>query len=252
MEDKNQKLLKAYTTAKKFIPKEEVIGIQKEKILHKTIKYFLEENDSFHEIKVKKSNHGMLYADVLRGNHIYEIQTRGFNLLRSKLDEFLKFYNITIVHPIGYIKYIYKIDETGEIKGPKKSPKKGNVFDIFKELYKIKQYLKNPNLSIKIILLNMDEYRHIVQKKHYKSSGFIKEVQIPKEYVNEIDLKNTSDYIKLLESLNLPDEFTSSIFAKATKLTLAKASTALNVLNYLEAVERIGKDGKKYIYKIKE
>ena len=250
MEDMNQKLSTAHTIAKNYKPDTEVIGIQKEKILHKTLKYFLEPSSDFHEIKVSKNTKGVLYADILKDNHIYEIQTRGFNNLRSKLDVFLKTYQVTIVHPIAYIKHIYKISETGEIEGPKKSPKKGSAFLVFHELYKIKQYLNDPNLSIKILLLNMDEYRHIVPKKHYKSSGSIKEVQIPTEYVKEINLSSKTDYINLLDTLNLPIEFTSSMFAKATKLTLPKATTALNVLNHLEAVIRIGKDGRKYLYRI--
>ena len=41
MQDNNQKFINAYYLAKDCVKKENVIGIQKEKILHKTIKYYL-------------------------------------------------------------------------------------------------------------------------------------------------------------------------------------------------------------------
>lgn len=245
----NDRLKKAYQQAKEFVAEEEVIGIQKEKILHKTLKYYISSDDENHEIKIKKSNKGILYADVLIDKDIYEIQTRSFDKLRSKLDEFLKDYNVTIVFPIPQKKYIYKIEETGEIIGPKKSPKTGKVFDSFKELYKIKPYLTSPNLKLKIILLEIDEYRNVVTKRHSRSSGYIREVQIPKSIYREINLNNKNDYLDYLEEYNLPLEFTSSVFAKAVKIRKAQATIVLNILTYLNVVERIGKEKNSYVYK---
>ena len=69
----------AYDLACSFEAKEQVIGIQKEKILHKTLKYYLCPDDTKHEIKITKENKGVLYADILLDNVIYEIQTRSFN-----------------------------------------------------------------------------------------------------------------------------------------------------------------------------
>lgn len=249
MQDMNEKLSNAYLQATNFEVINEVIGIQKEKILHKTLKYYISSNESNHEIKVKKSNKGILYADVLIDNHIYEIQTRSFNKLRNKLDEFLKEYQVTIVYPIAYKKNIYKIDDKGEVFGPKKSPKTGSVFDAFKELYKIKMYLKKPNISLKIILLEIDEYRTVVEKKHSRSSGYVKEVQIPKMIYDEINLKDQNDYLNYLKNYDLPPEFTSIIFAKCVKIRKPLATLVLNILTYLNVVERIGKDRNSYIYK---
>ena len=49
---------------------------------------------------------------------------------------------------------------------------------------------------------------------------------------------------------DLPEVFTSKVFSKVTKLTIKKATTALNVLTYLNVVERIGKEKNSYLYKI--
>ena len=245
----NERLNIAYKQANEFVKEEELIGIQKEKILHKTLKYYISLDDKNHEIKIKKSDKGILYADVLIDDNIYEIQTRSFDKLRSKLDEFLKDYNVTVVFPIAKRKSIYKILETGEIEGPKKSPKIGKVFDAFKELYKIKKYLLNSNFKLKIILLDIDEYRNIVTKKHSRSSGYIREVQIPKCIYQEIDFKNKKDYLEFLEQFDLPIEFTSTNFAKIVKIRKTQATIVLNILTHLNVVERIGREKNSYVYK---
>lgn len=252
MQEYNDKLQQSYVLATNFIKEENVIGIQKEKILHKTLKYYLCSDETKHEIKIKKSNSGILYADVYDNEMIYEIQTRGFDKLRNKLSEFLIEHKVTIVHAIAHKKNIYKVFETGEIEGPTKSPKTGKVFEVFKELYKIKSYLNNPNLSLKIFLIDMDEYRYVVEKKHARSSGYVREKQIPKSIYHIYDFKGKNDYIKLLEDLNLEENFTSLDLKKNAKINKTLSTVTLNILTHLEVVERIGKKGNNYIYKIKK
>ena len=252
MQNYNDKLQESYVLATNFIKEENVIGIQKEKILHKTLKYYLCSDESKHEIKIKKSNSGILYADVYDNEMIYEIQTRGFDKLRDKLSEFLIEHKVTIVHAVAHKKNIYKVYETGEIIGPTKSPKTGKVFEVFKELYKIKIYLNNPNLNLKIFLIDMDEYRYVVEKKHARSSGYIREKQIPKSIYHIYDFNKKSDYITLLEELNLEENFTSLDLKKASKINKTLSTVTLNILTHLEVVERIGKKGNNYIYQIKK
>lgn len=249
MEEMTNRLAVAYDYAVNFEKQEELIGIQKEKILHKTLKYYISNDDTHHEIKIKKSNKGILYADVLVDNNIYEIQTRSFNNLRNKLTEFLQDYKVTIVYPLAHKKNLYKIEPTGEVIGPKKSPKTGKIFDVFKELYKIKSYLPHSNLSIKVLFLEIDEYRCVVEKKHSRSSGYIREVQIPKQIFKEVDLFDKNTYLELLSEYNLDEEFTSSSFAKATKIRKNLSTVVLNILTYLNVVERIGKQRNSYVYK---
>ncbi|MCM1514329.1 MAG: hypothetical protein NC090_05010 [Anaeroplasma bactoclasticum] len=251
VDDNQYKLEVAYDRAISINAKQQVIGIQKEKVLHKTLKYFLCENEDCHEVKVAKTNKGVLYADIKIDDHIYEIQTRNFNALREKLDEFLKMYQVTIVYPIPYRKQIYKIDN-GVLQSPKTSPKKGRPLEVCYELYKIKSYLNHPNLSFQLILLDVDEYRQVTERKHYRSSGYERIVQIPKRIEQIIELSTKKDYDCLLRTYLLPQSFTSSDFAKATHLTQKKAGVALHVFTYMHIVERIGKRGRSYLYQLNQ
>ena len=53
-------------------------------------------------------------------------------------------------------------------------------------------------------------------------------------------------------TFGLIDNFTSTDFARKTKITRQRAATALNVLTYMSVVERIGKEKNSYIYQIKK
>lgn len=247
--ENNLTIEEAYHKALEYEANTQVIGIQKEKILHRTLKYFFCNNDAYHEIKVQKLTKGYLYADIKIGTTIYEIQTRSFNALREKLDEFLKQYQVTIIYPIAYHKNIFKLDENRCLVSQKKSPKTGNPLEIFYELYKIKSYLSHPNLSFKVIMIDMDEYRQSVEKKHFRSSGYIRQVQIPKKIERIIDLTNQEDYLKLLDEYRLSEPFISTDFAKITHLTMKKASVALNILTSIGVLTRIGKIKNSYVYK---
>ncbi len=245
-------LEEAYDKAVEFEADTQVIGIQKEKILHRSLKYFLCNDPSFHEVKVAKETKGCLYADIKIDDQIIEIQTRNFNALREKLTEFLKKYQVTVVYPIPMQKMIIRLDENHHMLTTKKSPRKGNPLDIFYELYKIKSYLNHPHLSFKIILLDVDEYRKITPKKYYRSSGYVKEVQVPKKIRRIINLKTDADYVNLLDEYHLPDTFISKEFAKLTHLTAKKAGVTLNVLTSMHIVERVSKVGRSYVYKVKK
>lgn len=223
----------------------EIIGVQKEKILHRTIKYYLSNSEMTHEVKVDK-----MFVDVMINNHVYEIQTQNFNAIRNKLDKLLPNYVVTIVYPAARIKQLYSINEAGELIKEQKSPKKGTPFSILVEMYKIKSYLNNQSLDFKILYFDMDEYRTIVPKRHFRSRGYQRFKQVPTNLVAEINLESKADYINLLNSYNLMTEFTVKDFAKMSKLSQAKASTAVNVLASLGVIENIGKVGRANLWKI--
>lgn len=237
----------ALTKAKSNAAFEGSIGTLGEKTLHAVLKYYLEPCDDFHEVAV-----GRYVADIMRDGCITEIQTRGFNLLRSKLAAFLKEHPVTVVHPIAATRHYYVTDvETGELSPKKKSPKKGSIYDVFPELYKIKMLLGNENLYFHFILLDITEYRCTVKKSRRNRRGVARIDRIPEKIAGEVFIDSKADFQKLIPD-GLPIPFTSKDFAKAIHRTRAHAQTALNVLSAVGAVEHIGNQGREYLYKITE
>lgn len=222
------------------------IGTLAEKTLHAIVKNYVEPDEDYHEVPLEG-----YVADVYRDGHIFEIQTANFNTMRNKLATFLPLYKVTIVYPIPATKWLRWIDEdTGEVTERRKSPKKGTPQAVFHELYKIKSFLKNPNLSIHILMIDMEESRLLNGWSEDGKKGSHRHDRLPTELVEEVHLNCVEDY-RMLVPVEL-ERFTSREYAKATKLTVKKAQTALNVLHYLGAVERVDKKGNSFIYEAKD
>lgn len=224
----------------------ESVGTLKEKTLHKIVKNYLEEDINNQEVKV-----GPYFVDIFKDGKIIEIQTRQFNTLRKKLEFLLKDYDVTICYPTFYNKTIKWINEdTHILEDTRKSPKKGSIYDAFFELYKIKQLLLNPRLKLKILLIDLEEYRLLNGWSKDKKRGSYRHDQIPVDLIDEVDILELKDYKKFIPN-NLETQFTSKDYAKATKLRLKRAQIALNVLRYLDIIELVGKDSRLNLYSIK-
>ena len=223
------------------------IGTLKEKTVHAVLKNYYEEDEDRHEIPIES-----FVADIYNGSEIIEIQTAQFNRMREKLNCFLKLYPVTVVYPVPHFKYLIWIDgETGEYSPKRKSPVTGNMYFIFPELYKIKSYLLDKNLRIRIVLLDVEEF-HILNKsprRRKKSAG--KYDRLPLDMVDEIIIERKEDYMQFIP-YSLGDEFTSKEFAKQAHINVSLAQITLNILYHVGAVDKIGKMGNSIVYKVRE
>jgi len=220
------------------------IGVLGEKTLHAMLKRYIEPDSAKHEVSVCS-----YVSDVVNDYGITEIQTRGFEKLRSKLSALLETSTVTVVYPTPKTKWLLWIDaETGEITKRRKSPKQGSVYDAVPELYKIKHLLSHPNFRLCVMLIDIEEYRNLDGWSDDKKRGSTRHNRLPVEVVEEIRFNSVSDYLQLVPEA-LQDGFTSKDYKSAAKTSLRVAQTALNILNYLEVVERVGKQGNLFVYK---
>lgn len=222
------------------------IGTLSERTLHAAIKKYIEPDEEKHERRVCGA-----FADILDGNRIVEVQTRGFDRLRKKLDAFFCGYRVEIVYPIPYKKWIVWIDEsTGETTKRRKSPRKGSFCDCFFELYKLKPYLTNEKLSVRLMLVELEEYRLKNGWSADGKRGSTRFERFPLALEDEIVLRTPEDYLRLLPK-DLPEEFTVKDFSEKTGLTVRRAGTAVNVLFSIGQLDRTGKKGRAWTYKVK-
>lgn len=219
------------------------IGTLSEKTVHAVLKSYFAPELCYQEQKVHN-----YVADILKDNQIIEIQTRNFNTLRRKLDAFLPDHEVTIVYPVAHTKWLCWVDETtGEVSKPRKSPKTGTPVSIFPELYRIKSYLNDPHLSLHIVLLDIEEYRLLNGWSHDKKKGSSRNDGIPVNFADEVIIKETSDYAQLIPD-TLPEQFTTKDYKKAAHVSQGAAWTALNILDYVKAIKRVGKQGNAIVF----
>lgn len=223
------------------------IGTLSEKTVHAILKNYYESDEDKQEIPIEN-----YIADIYTQGEIIEIQTRQFNKIRNKLAAFLPLYPVTVVYPIPREKWIIWIDqESGELSQKRKSPLKGNPYTAFPELYKIKNFLKDPNLKLRLVLMDMEEYKLLNGWSKDKKKGASRFDRIPTELIKEVEIDCPEDYIQFVPA-ELEEAFTSKDFAKAAHISTSLAQTVLNILHYMGTVERIGKNGNMYLYLVKD
>lgn len=223
------------------------IGTLAEKTMHAVLKNYYAPDEDMHEIPIEN-----YVADIYTGTEIIEIQTRSMDRMRKKLNTFLPLYPVTIVHPIPREKWLYWIDdETGEVSQKRKSPKKGNPYQAFIELYKIRPFLRNPNLRLRLDLIDMEEYRLLNGWSKDKKKGSERYDRIPTQFFEEICIDCIRDYMQLIP-YELQEQFTVKDFAKCARIPVRLAGTVLLIFHDLELVRRVGKTGNSYIYEVNE
>lgn len=222
------------------------IGTLGEKKLHAALKLYYEPNTAFHEVPLAG-----YVADILRPEGVVEIQTGNFNRLREKLALFLQCWPVTIVYPVPYIRYLHWINqETGEVTEPRRSPRKGCPYDSIPELYKIKAFLPNQNLTICLALVELDEYKWLNGYGKQRKIRAHRAERVPRALHHEVWLGGFDyGYDALLPS-GLPAQFTTADYKKAAKVPAHTASTAITVLHHVGAIRRTGKLGRAYLYEV--
>ncbi len=221
------------------------IGIYKERSLHAAIKSYYEPDLTRHETPLL----GYI-ADIYNEAGVTEVQTRDFFLLRKKLEAFLPEFPVTIIYPAIRQKWLLWIDpKTGEVSSRRRSPKIGTPYSIYDELYGIKTLLTHTNLRIKVLMVDVEEYRQLNGWSQDRKRGSTRTERIPVGIGDEVLINNKHDYLKLIPD-TLPSFFYTADFARNAKISRYSAQKALNILYYVEIATRTGRNKKGYIYTV--
>jgi len=227
------------------------IGTLGEKTLHAVVKEFFEPDAEAHEVRV-----GPYVADIVGEGGIVEIQTGNFDRLRPKLSAFLEVSQVTVVLPLTHFKWLIWVDpESGDVTPRRKSPRAGGYPDAMNELERIKPSLQHPNLRLTLLLVDLEEYRLRDGWSRDKKRGSHRYERIPLALAGRLDLRSVEAWRSPRAQAaffpeGLPSPFTSKDYAKAARLHINAAQTALRVLAHMGSVERCGKRGNLYLYEV--
>ncbi len=224
------------------------IGTYKEKTLHRVLKNYFEADAAFQEVPVE----GFI-ADICNDSGIIEIQTSGFASMQEKLEAFLPLYPVTIVFPIAKIKSVSWIEPENASVGKKnRSPKKGKAFDAVPEMIFIRRFLTHENLTVRAVLLEIDEYRLLDgRRSKSRKRGSTRYERMPVDIFEIYDFRTAADFTALLP-FESGEIFTAKDLAQQMKYTGRDVSAVLRVLMEVGAIVRVGKEGNAYLYRIGE
>lgn len=224
------------------------IGTLGERSLHAELKRRLEPDISRHEQEVDG-----YVADVLEPDgSIIEIQTRGFSKLSRKLPALLEGHDVTLVWPAPRRKWLVWVDgETGETTQPRKSPKLGTRYEVFMELRWIRPILAHPRLTLRIVEVDVEEYRHLDGWNETKKRGSTRAERLAVEYGEEYLAGGAHGWSALIPD-GMPDGFTTRDYMRAAGVRQYLAQTALNILAYVGAIRETGRKGRMKLYRAAE
>ena len=236
------------------------IGTLREKRLHAAVKLYLCPDESCHERPAaallpedgedRAAQKRRMVADILMDGQILEVQTGGFFPLKEKIGWYLSHTDcrVTVVHPIPAVKYLSWIrPEDGEILSRNKSPKRGRVKDVAKELYWLSEFIGNPRFSLRILLLELEEYRMADGWGRDGKRGSNRYERFPTALLGDVTLLSPADYAAyfLPPALSSPAAdgtyplFTAAVYAKASGI---RGRACYAVIHLMEKLGLIRED----------
>ncbi len=174
------------------------IGTLREKRLHAAVKTYLCPDVTCHERPIEAEGATRrTVADILWGGEILEVQTGGFYPLRDKITWYLEntSYRVTVVHPLGAVRYLSWIDPgDGHILSRRRVARRGRVRDVARELYWLSDFIGNPRFSLRILLLELEEYRMADGWSRDGKRGSSRYERFPTALLGDVTLATPTDY----------------------------------------------------------
>lgn len=220
------------------------IGTLREKPLHASLKDWYADADDRVEVPVDG-----FVVDLVRDELLIEIQTRGFSGMRQKVQRLLdEGHSLRIVHPIPTDKWIVKVDGDGTIISRRRSPKHGEVVDVFAELVSIPEHLTAPTLEIEVLLTTEEEYRVHTPGRSWRRKGWSVMERRLVDVVDRRRLDTSADYAELIPG-PLPDPFTTAELAEALSSPRRIAQQMAYCLRIAGVIEEVGRKGNAILYR---
>jgi hypothetical protein len=215
-----------------------------ERALHSEIrKVYSLPGDQF-EVKL-----GNYIVDILRGQLVIEVQTKNFSALKEKLQTLTEKHEVRLVYPLSEKKWITYLTKENVVTNRRRSPKKGKLTDLFRELVMISNIVGDENFSLEVLLIDEEEVRCNDGKGSWRRRGVsIKERRLL-QVNSRILFQNKTDYLNILpDSLN--QVFTNKELSKLAKIPIRTARQITYCLRKIGAILLTPKKGRELVFQI--
>jgi hypothetical protein len=220
------------------------IGTLNEKPLHAALKeWYARPGDRF-EVSVD----GFI-IDIVRDDLLIEIQTGNFASIKSKLRSLAENHLLRLIYPIAREKWIVRLAGTGRNRaaGRRRSPKRGALEHVFKELVSFPKLIVNPNFSIEVLLTREEEVRRFDGKRGWRRGGWVTHERRLLEVVGHVVLSEPADLRSLIPP-DLTEPWTTAELAIAIGQPRWLAQKMVYCLREMSAAKMVGKRGNAILY----
>jgi hypothetical protein len=219
------------------------IGTLNEKPLHAALKRWYARPNDHLEVAVDG-----YVIDIVRGDLLVEIQTRNFASIKQKLIDLAAHYPVRLVYPIASEKWIVRLEKDGHRSlGRRKSPKRGNLLEVFAELVSFPQLLSRPNFSLHVLLIQEEEVRRFDGRRGWRRRGWVTHQRRLLKVVDQRLFEAPADLLTLVPP-SLDEPFTTSELAAAITRPRWLAQKMAYCLRKMGAIAPSGKRGNSILY----
>lgn len=185
--------------------------------------------------------------DIVGDDRLVEIQTGNFTSVRPKLERLLERHRLLLVHPIARERWIVRATVEGEVLSRRKSPQRGRVEDVFRQLVRLPHLLPHPNLTLEVALIQeeqvlVDDGRGSWRRRYWS----LHDRRLLA--VLETHRFATPDDLAALLPQDLPRPFSNRDLAAALGCRLDLAQKMTYSLQAMGELARVGKRGRAMLF----
>jgi hypothetical protein len=219
------------------------IGLLRETSLHAALKnWYAQEGDRL-EVLVDG-----YVIDIVREGLLIEIQTRGFSKLKAKLGRLTQIYSVRLVYPIAQEKWVVRLAQDGQTRlARRRSPKRGRLEHLFKELVRIPTLVKESNFSIEVLLTQEEEIWQDDGKGSWRRKGWSITDRRLLNVMDKIVFTDPKDFHALLPP-DLPQPFTTYDLAQTLSLPRSLSQKMVYCLKEMDLLQVVGRQRKGLLY----
>ena len=185
--------------------------------------------------------------DLVRRGILIEIQTRGFAKLKRKLTRLVDTHRVRLVFPIAQRKWIVTTDTRGKVLRRRLSPKRGAYRDLFAELIRIPYLMGDPNFTLEVLLVDVEEVRCADGRGSWRRRGISVLDTRLLEVCGQRRFRTPADLARLLPP-RLQEPFTNRSLAAAASISAAAAGEMTYALRHMGALSVVGKSSRAYLF----
>ena len=215
-----------------------------EKALHAALKaWYARPGDRF-EVPVDG-----YVVDIVRGDLLIEVQTGTLSPLNRKVAALAASCAMRIIIPIPKVKWIVRVDDGGAVIGRRRSPRQGDVVDLFGDLVHGIPILRAPRAEIEVVLTQEEEVRRRdMSRLGWRRHGWVIEERRLLGVCGTHRFRGPADLLPLLPG-DLDEPFTTADLAACLDRPVWLGRRMAYCLRETGMLRPVGKRGNALLYR---
>ena len=213
--------------------------------LHQQLKRCYAVDDASTEVVL-----GRYRIDAIRDEELIEIQCASLSAIRQKCQDLLKRHRVRVVKPVIVRTRIAKVKRLGgKVVSRRMSPKRGTVLDVFDELIYFTRVFPDPNLTIEIPLVEVEQVRAPSRRRYrWRKDYKVQDVRL-EAIAGQYELTEAVDLFKLIGWDSPPEQFNTADLAEAIDRPRWFAQKIAYVLRQTGAIDAVTRKRTGVIYR---